>query len=239
MHTEGVKLKRCIEKHVKSHEKLANISASIDILNNNSEEGPRYPAGMKPFKAPEHDTSYDETLKAAVGRPATFTISVPRDTSKRLAMMAIHRQAASLIKAVEKETLEEVVQVRSHEITLAAFINSCSQVEDPVEREARDKKYPPEIPGPLPAIPTANVELCLKEVKALYSKMLMEVVDKWQKKTDEPAAADVDNAVISSDPVQLPTSVIKMIVDEKVDKEKQSSSSGHRHRTCSDGRRQL
>ena len=218
--TEGKKLKRNIESHVRLNERHAKVKASIQILDNKTEEGPRYPAGMKPFKAPEKDTSYDETLLASIGKTVQLSINLPTDVSKRKAMAEIHRQAASMIKSVELEAIQQKIAASANGVTQASFTESCNGIQDPEEKEAREKVYPPGLPGPLPAIKTANMILVLAEAKSLYSSTLNEVVDKWNKKPDAANEDEVSTSVISSDPAQLLKTVIKAIIEEKMDKTK-------------------
>ena len=79
-----------------------------------------YLAGVRPFAA-STEAGYDEPLKAAVEEDCTWTVTIPKNSSRKDAARIVHLAAAQFQKTVEVEVLEDHVQSLKKAMDYTAF----------------------------------------------------------------------------------------------------------------------
>ena len=177
----------------------------------------RYPPGVRPFKASAAQAELDAVLDGAAESDFSYCFSIPRGTTKRVALEMCHHEWSIFMKRVMKSAADSHLEASKPTVTKATYLAACNG-------------WKPSLPGGGVADglddPVFRKTISGEQARRVAEENYTRVVDKARKTRDDAKKMKEDaklkeeteeKALLQSKPSALLVDLIDARISSKVD----------------------
>jgi len=205
-----------MHKVERTETKIANVQKQVQVL---SEDGWRFPAGVRPFSSQDTFSEMDNAAHASLENDYVLQVVFKRGTTKREWARMMYHHCQRLTKELELEALQEHLAKLKARSTKAVFIAECEEA----AREAQAPLGASELGLEEPAQRALSTRMLRQQCEASYEGAVAAILETKERRRKAQEVQTQDHAqkekeLLTAKPHELFQRAVQAAVKRELDK---------------------